>query len=394
MFNIHDIFSAMAPLYFVSKVLGLAPYSYVQTQSGSHAVKPSSVYSVLWTLLVTALMFVLFLHISFFKFIRLSSSYSASYLIVFGLQKITLLLSCFVFLLSGVTTNKIKIRKVIEMLSATDEMLRRNKRLNIYKKEFCTLLAHILLVISVQICMFYYYVAQDTGFRNILFCVYYMLTLLINSVGLINFVFLQRILKLGFKITGEELKMLETNPVRSATIFIFTNTLSDHSRRNQQLCSVFALRSLHFKLYELGRTVNSSYGLPMLIETVHNFLSAVSLVDITIHKLDRKEYVITSVLYYVCWLTYYATKTSVLMLTSHMTCYESRKLIAILYKLLLRPDLPPCCERQIRLFVMQVINNEVRFTADGIFPLDLPTLHSIVSATTMYIIVLQQLKQS
>jgi hypothetical protein len=394
MFNIHDIFSAMAPLYFVSKVLGLAPYSYVQTQSGSHAVKPSSMSSVLWTLLVTALMFVLFLHISFFKFIRLSSSYSASYLIVFGLQKITLLLSCFVFLLSGVTTNKIKIRKIIEMLSAIDEMLRRNKRLNIYKKEFCTLLVHILLVISVQMCMCYYYVAKDTGFRNILFCVYYVLTLLINSVGLINFVFLQRILKLGFKITGEELNMLETNPVRTATFFIFTNTLSDNSRCDQQLCSVFALRSLHFKLYELGRTVNSSYGLPMLIETVHNFLSAVSLVHITIFILDREEYVITSVLYYVCWLTYYATKTSVLMLTSHMTCYESRKLIAILYKLLLRPDLPPCCERQIRLFVMQVINNEVRFTADGIFPLDLPTLHSIVSATTMYIIVLQQLKQS
>jgi hypothetical protein len=393
MFDIHDIFSAMAPLCFVSKVLGLAPYSYTQTRSASHAFKPSSVYSVLWTLLVTALMLLLFLHISFFKFLRLPPNYSASYLIVFGLQKITLLLSCFVFLLSGMTTNKSKIRKIMEILSAIDEMLIRNKRVRVYKKEFFTLLGHILLVISVQMCMFCYYVTQDTGFRNILFCVYYTLTLLINSVGIINFVFLQRILKLGFKITGEELKMLETNPVRTATFFNFTNSLSDNSRRDQQLCSIFAVRSLHFKLYELGRTVNSSYGLPMLIETVHNFLSAVSLVHITIYILDREEYVFTSVLYYVCWLTYYATKTSVLMLTSHLTCCESRKLLAISYKLLLRPDLQPCCERQIRLFVMQVINNGVQFTADGIFPLDLPTLHSIVSATTMYIIVLQQLKK-
>src|SRR5215510_12007654 len=123
MFNIHDIFSAMAPMYYVSKVLGLAPYSYAQTQCGSHALKPSSVSSVVWTLLVTALMFVLFLHISFFKFLRISPSYSASYLIVFGLQKVTLLLSCFVFLLSGVTTNKDKIRKIMDMLSAIDEIL-------------------------------------------------------------------------------------------------------------------------------------------------------------------------------------------------------------------------------------------------------------------------------
>jgi hypothetical protein len=393
MFKIHDIFSAMTPLYFVSKVLGLAPYSYAQTQSGSQAVKPSSVSSILWTLFVTALILVLFLHISFLKFAYLPPGLTASYLIVYGLQKITLLLSCFVFLLSEVTTNRSKIRKIMEMLSAIDEMLIRNKREHVYKKEFYTLLVQILLVTSVLMYMFCYYVAKDLGIRNILFSMYYILTLLINSLGLIRLIFLLRILKLGFKITGKELKILETNPVKTTTFFNFTNIPSDNSRRDKQLCSVFALRSLHFKLYELGRTVNSSYGLLMLIETVHNFLSAVSLVDITIVLLDREEYVDTTV-YYMCWLTYYATKTSFLMLTSHLTRSESRKLIAILYKLLLRPDLHHCCEKQIRLFVMQVINNDIQFTAAGIFPLDLPTLHSIVSATTMYIIVLQQLKQS
>jgi len=381
----------MAPLYFVSKVLGLAPYSYAETQSGSQAIKPCSVCSILWTLFVTALMLVLFLHISFFRFLRLSPGLNASYLIVFGLQKISLLLSCFVSLLSGVTTNRSKIRKTMEMLSAIDEMLIRNKRVHVYKKEFYTLLAHILLVTSVLMYMFYQNVAQDLGFHNILFSLYYVLTLFVNSVGLIRFTFLLRILKLGFKITGEELKILETNPIKTTTFLNFTNNLSDNSRRDRQLCSIFALRSLHFKLYELGRTVNSSYGLLMLIETVHNFLSAVSLVDVTIILLDREEYVNTTV-YYMCWLTYYAMKTSFLMLTSHLTCNESRKLLAILYKLLLRPDLHHCCERQIRLFVMQVINNGIQFTAAGIFPLDLPTLHSIVSATTMYVIVLQQLK--
>jgi len=378
----------MAPLYFVSKVLGLAPYSYAQTQSGSHAVKTCSMSSILWTLFVTALMLVLFLHISLFRFLTLSPGFSASYLIVFGLQKVSLLLSCFVSLLSGVTTNRSKIRKILEMLSTIDEMLIRKKRVHVYKKEFYTLLSHILLVTSVLMYMFYLYVAQDLGFRNILFSMYYVLTLFINSVGLIRFAFLLRILKLGFKITGEELKILETNPVKTTTFFNFTNSRSD-----TQLCSIFALRSIHFKLCELGRTVNSSYGLLMLIETVHNFLSAVSLVDITIILLDGEKYVNTTV-YYMCWLTYYAMKTSFLMLTSHLACSESRKLLAILYKLLLRPDLHHCCERQIRLFVMQVINNGIQFTAAGIFPLDLPTLHSIVSATTMYVIVLQQLKQS
>jgi hypothetical protein len=384
----------MAPLYFVSKILGLAPYSYAQTQSGSHTVKTSSVSSILWTLFITALVLVLFLHITFFKFLNLSPGLTASYLIIFGLQKISLLLSCFVFLLSGLTTNSSKIRKIMEMLSTIDEMLIRNKRAHVYKKEFCTLLAHILLVTSVLMYMFYYYVTQDFGFRNILFSAYYVLTLFINSVGLIRFVFLLRVLKLGFKITCEELKMLETNPLKTTRFFNFTNTLSDNSRHDKQLCRVFALRSLHFILYELGRTVNSSYGLLMLIEAVHNFLSAVSLVHYTIILLNGEQQYVNTTVYYICWITYYAIKTSFLMLTSHLTCSESRKLLAILYKLLLRPDLHHCCERQIHLFVMQVINNGIQFTAAGIFPLDLPTLHSIVSATTTYIIFLHQLKQS
>ncbi|GFG32373.1 hypothetical protein Cfor_04353 [Coptotermes formosanus] len=383
----------MAPLYFVSKILGLAPYSYAQTQSGSYVVKTCSMSSILWTVTVTALMLLLFLHILLLKFLRLSPGLAASYLIVFGLQKISLLLSCVAFLLLGVTTNKSKMRIIMEMLSTIDEMLIRKKRRNVYKKEFYTLLAHILLVTSVLIYMFYSYMAEDRSFHNVLFSVYYVVTLLINSVGLIQLLFLLRILKLSFKITGEELKTLKTNPVKATAFFNFTNTLGENPRRDKQRCAIFALRSLHFKLYELGRTVNSSYGLLMLIETVHNFVSAVSLVDITIFLLDREEYVMTTV-YYMCWLTYYAIKTSVLMWTSHLTCSESRKLVAALYKLLLRPDLHHCCERQIRLFVTQVINNRLQFTATGIFPLDLPTLHSIVSATTTYIIVFQQLRTS
>lgn len=393
MFKIHDILSAMEPLYFVSKILGLAPYSYVQTRSGSYVIRTCSISSILWTLFITALMLVLFLHISLFKFLKLSPDLSASYLIVFAFQKISLLSSCVAFLLLGVTTNRNKIRTIMEILSTIDEMLIRHKAGNTYKKEFYTLLVHILFVTSLLTCMFYYYVTEDSSSSNILFSAYYVLTLLINSVGLIQLLFILRILKLSFKITGQELKKLKTNPASKTTFVNFTYPFTENPRRDDQVCYVFALRSLHFRLYELGRTVNSSYGLLMLIETVHNFVSAVSLVDITIFLLDRETYVTTTI-YYMCWLAYYAIKTSVLMSTSHLTCAEARKLVATLHKLLLRQDLHDCCERQIRLFITQVINIPVQFTASGIFPFDLPTLHSIASATSMYIIVLQQLKTS
>jgi hypothetical protein len=131
----------------------------------------------------------------------------------------------------------------------------------------------------------------------------------------------------------------------------------------------------------------------MLIETAHNLVSIVSLVDIVLILLDRRGNVTKTIVYYVCWLAYYALKTAALMLTSQMACDESRKILVTLHKLLLRPNLRPCCERQLRLFIKQAINNKTVFTASGIFALDLQTLHSIVSASVTYSIVFGQLRK-
>lgn len=383
----------MEPLYFVSKILGLAPYSYVQSMSGSYCIKTSSMLNILWTLVVSILMLGLFIHILLFKFFTLSPDLAASYLIILGFQKISLLGSCVTFLFLGATTNRSKIKIIMENLSTIDRLLLRNKPGNIYKGEFYFLISQILLIIAVLIGMFYYYASTDSNFQNIMFAVYYVVTLLINGVGLIQFVFLLRILKLSFKRTCEELEMLEINYETTTKFFKLKNILGANPGKDEQICNILTLRSLHFKIYESSQIFNSSYGLLMLIETSHNFVSVVSLVDFMLFLLDTEQNIVTTI-YYMCWLTYYTVKTTFLMLTSHMTCNESRKILAVLHKLLLRPNLHDDCERQLRLFVTQVINNRIEFTASGIFPLDLPTLHSIVSSATMYMIVFDQLRRN
>jgi hypothetical protein len=393
MFKIQDIFSAMEPLYFLSKILGVAPYSYVQPVSGSHVISTSGMLSILWTLIVSILMSGLFIHILLFKYFTLSPGLAASYLIIFGFQKISLVGSSITFLLLGATINRSKIKKIMENLSTIDKLLLRNKPGNMYKGEFYFLISQIMLVIVVLIGMFYYYVLISSDVHNILFAVFYVMTLLINSVGLIQFLFLLRILKLCFKRTSEELEMMEINCEVTTEFFKQSNILGENPGQDKKSCSILTLRSLHFKIYESSQIVNTIYGLLMLIETSHNFVSVLSLVDITLILLDREQNIITTV-YYMCWLMYYTTKMTVLMLMSQMTCSESRKILAVLHKLLLLPNLSEDCERQLRLFVMQVINNRIEFTASGIFPLDLPTLHSIVSAATTYIIVFDQLRRN
>ncbi|PNF30978.1 hypothetical protein B7P43_G02085 [Cryptotermes secundus] len=338
-------------------------------------------------------MLALFVHILFFKFFRLSPNLAASYLIVFAFQKISLLGSCIAFILLGATTNRSNIRKIMEMLSTVDELLIRNSARNIYKEEFYSLISQVLFLIGLLIGTLYYYVSISSNFQNILFGVYYVLTVLINGVGLLHVLFLLRIMKFSFKRIDEELKMLQTNSNVTTTFFVFRNILRVNPGNDKPACSILALRSMHFNIYELGRLVNSCYGPLMLIEIAHNFVSMVSLVDIVLILLDRRGTIATTIVYYGCWLVYYALKTTALMLTSQMACDESRKILATVHKLLLRPNLRPCCERQLHLFMKQAINNRTVFTASGIFPLDLPTLHSIVSAAVTYSIVFGQLRK-
>jgi hypothetical protein len=392
MYKIRDLFSAMCPLYFVSKILGLAPYSYIQTTNASHVVM-FTVPSVVWTLIVAVLVLTLFLHILIFKFFRLSPNLAASYVIVFGFQKTSLLASCIAFILLGATANRSNMRKIMEVLSTVDEWLIRNTSRNIYQEEFCILLCQILCLIGLAIGTLCYYVSRSSDFQNILFGIYYIVTVLINSVGLLQFLFILRIMKLCFKRTDEKLKLVEINSNVTAAFCKYRNVSRSNSVNEEPTCSVLALRSLHLTMHELVRSVNRCYGPLMLIETSHNFVSMVSLVDIVLILLDRRGNYTTTLTYYACWLVYYSLKTTALMLTSQRTCDESRKIVATLHKLLLRQNLLPCCERQVRLFIKQATNNRAVFTASGMFPLSLPTLHSIVSAAVTYSVVFGQLRK-
>jgi hypothetical protein len=346
-----------------------------------------------WTLIVAVLVLTLFVHILIFKFFHLSPNLAASYVIVFAFQKTSLLASCIAFILLGATANRSNMRKIMEVLSTIDEWLIRNTPRNIFQEEFCTLLCQIIFLIGLAVGTLYYYVSRSSDFQNILFGTYYIVTLLINSVGLLQFLFLLRIMKLGFKRTDEKLKLIQINSDVTAAFFKHGNVSRANPVNEEATCSVLALRSLHLAMHELARMVNCCYGPLMLIETAHNFVSMVSLVDIVLILLDRRGDYATTLVYYACWLVYYSLKTTALMLTSQRTCDESRKIVATLHKLLLCQNLLPCCERQVRLFIKQATDNRAVFTASGVFPLSLPTLHSIISAAVTYSVVFGQLRK-
>ena len=78
--------------------------------------------------------------------------------------------------------------------------------------------------------------------------------------------------------------------------------------------------------------------------------------------------------------------------TSQLTHNEPKEMLVTVYQLLLCPSTSSACQAHLRLFAAKIVDNEFEFTACGIFPLDVTTLHSIVAAAATYIIILYQLK--
>ena len=127
------------------------------------------------------------------------------------------------------------------------------------------------------------------------------------------------------------------------------------------------------------------------METTHNFVMFVGLAHSILTALEKQSGT-NLVIHDICLHTFYTEKVTVIIKPSQLTHNEPKEMLVAVHQPLLCSSISSACQAQLRLFAAQIVDNEFEFTACGIFPLDLSTLHSIVAAAATYIIILYQLK--
>jgi hypothetical protein len=392
MFAATDILSAMQPLYYVSKMFGLTPYSYVKSSDSSYVIKGPSAPSIVWTLVVAVFVLVGYLYNLFYFFYQ-NEYPTASASIVTIFEKTWLFAFSMSILLLGLTTNKLKIHNIFQHMLEIEQNVLKNKARNFYVKIFYLLLFQVVFISGFHICMLYSYARIREGREEFACQFSYIIASFINTTGVLQFLFSLKILRWICSNIDDELQRTEVSYFTRNKVIIVGHIQEPRRDTQQQSNRLYQLRLLHFKSYELVGLINGCYGFLMLIETTHNFVMVVGLMHEILIALEQENDT-NLVIHDVCLLLFYSAKATMILRTSQLTYNESREMLLTVHKLLLCPNASSACETQLRLFATQIVDNEFEFTACGIFPLDLSTLHSIVAAAATYIIILYQLKHA
>ena len=389
MFKVTNIISAMQPLYYVSKVFGLAPYSYLELVSNSCIIKGPSVPFIFWTITIAVCVVAGYVH-NIFNLFRENEYRIASSSIVIIFEKTWLFAFSVSILLLGITRNRLKMQDIFQHIIEIESSVLKHQGRIISKKEFWSLSFQVLFVSGFHVCMFYSYVKIHQDKENSASYFSYTIASFINTIGVIQFLFLLKILRMSCRRIGDDLEHAEINYF-AANKGPIVRHIHGQIPEYQQSRKIHNLRYLHFKLHELAGLINSCYGFLMLMETTHNFVMFVGLAHSILMALEKQSGTIMAI-HDICLLLFYSGKLTAILKTSQSTHNEPKEMLVTVHRLLLCPSISTACHTQLRLFAAQIVDNEFEFTACGIFSLDLSTLHSIVAAAATYIIILYQLK--
>jgi hypothetical protein len=156
------------------------------------------------------------------------------------------------------------------------------------------------------------------------------------------------------------------------------------------------LRIIWDVLCDLFSSVTDMYGLQILLCIVSSFIDITMCLSYGIFK--KPSNVFTNLGSYHCLLSpiIWALMQFLLLFWITATCSaasgEANRSVTLLQKLLLQPEFHPAPAAEIQLFLQQVRDLKLRFTAWDVFTINYTLLGSTVGAITTFLVILVQLQ--
>jgi hypothetical protein len=152
-----------------------------------------------------------------------------------------------------------------------------------------------------------------------------------------------------------------------------------------------ALRVIQDVLCDMCESVNSMYGLQILLCMVSAFVEITANISYSIVLINDKNDTYVQIIHKVVSNLWWALTHFLLLFCITGSCNaasrEADRSAVLLQKLLLT-DLHPATAAEVQIFLQQVINRKVRFTAWDFFTINYTVLGSIVGAITTLLVIL------
>ena len=435
-----DIFDSVIPIYYLSKFTGLAPLSlaYIHDKEGRARVTlKTSVPAVLYTvLLITGIVAAQCFVLTFVRY----------YTIPFGNIE-TKQVQISEFVLRGITSSTslaislTRIRKEMDSLlykmSVIDILL--GTKTDILKSNVIYMWIQVILLASILVIVYANdFVAAYSDIINGMCAIATYFCTTIKIVTIMQFVNLVSLLKQKFQILNSYLgsaanptqnrtknnlweTLLQTPSFRNednwkddilqlevlyqalnrrhcGNIIIqdSSSTCIQNSLLHKEKLRFRALRIIWDVLCDISASVNSMYGLQILLCIVSVFIEitanlSYSIISLKVNVFTNEELYLNVVIIIIWALMQFLQLFSITASCS-AACGEANRSVTLLQKLLLLPELHPATATEIQLFLHQVRDLKPNFTAWDVFTINYNLLGSTVGAVATFLVILVQMQ--
>ena len=413
-----DIYSAIMPLYYFSKILGLAPFKFVREHNSHGKIRRTATTKCgfIYTILVmSAILFGTVAAISWkaeFHYQHSSKSSLASNLFYW----ITSTASSIFSLLMGGLLNAKKLLKLLNKIHLFDSKFFFDRNF-IYRRTYIFVIIEITIFCTAYLAftLFNYFVYSASGTFNNRLCVGYQIYL-INFIVMIQFCNIVYLIYQRLSILNKRLiecmKNNHSNLVSERNFHIFSlfnadvsNCMFEKSPISQiekdttkVLANIRNLREQHWSLRYLADLINDIFGFQILLEFIAVFLDVTGNFYFVLRFILSSENAIEKMatnkeLLCICklgWITAHALKIICVVMLCHKTSAECSRTADHLQHLMLSVPTDAAVTKELLLFSHQINSRPFRFTAFGFFDINRSVLCSFVGGIATYLVVLIQ----
>ena len=436
-----DFRASILPLYYVCKVMGLAPFSYSNKISVRTKHKMSNkgllCTNVLWSFFVFVMQLTGFMALMIWNILYDYRNYKLSVILPDALSILTMYSTCFASLIGAVFYRR-RMEILMMNFTAIDQILLQESCDRVYRKTQRILLFELSLILSLLIGFYCYHVYVWTDGTS---CIYYIakdLASLSNVIMVIQYINIMHILRHRFRNLNQQLATCCDSKTRipddsllkfrSGNYRLHIRTTQNASKSNnltytpttqnyippdisvpmsntgpEEVSRIHTLRQTYSDLYDITETINGTYGYQIALELACDFISIVSSLYYALEvasnvkksgdgTLRGEERIILEASCSLCWVTQHLVRILSITASCFAAGEEARRTGTVVHKLLLRQSLLRDTSTELQLFSTQLLSNKVEFSAGGFFPVNLSLAYSMVGAAATYIIILFQFK--
>lgn len=405
----YNVYFEIEPLYYLSRFLGLAPFSIRKKKSGEREVNFSHS-DIILTATLNILLFMGLCLGEYFLANIAGATVPIVIRVLWFLSVSSQYVTCIVTLILNITIHRKLFPLILRRICIIDRMLFNdgtNEKLHKSRRSGTTKQLAVIAFVLIIHCFSSFYgffrarilYQVSTILRtlcNIIFffisCQYTSLVLVLRARYKHLVSIFSNLLITNGNLCDMDLTKFSHSGPSGACFVLYANT------RYFDVSQIRELRHIYSQLHEVLWLVNKCYGFPILLvitSTIVSFIptcfGGISYIQNFIVHQHEFKYCMTIALY-LCWCISILFTFAWIISCCHLVTEEAHKLLLYIHRIEIYSNVTQSTIVELRSFISQLKDMKVEFNICGLFTLNLPFLCATLGVITTYVRVLFQLK--